>query len=126
MNKYKRGLAHGKNPVLIGNPDFKKETIHGLVPGTKVSQIGKTTGERGGKNSSSCRHTEFNPPVEYAGTISIDNHFYAGFKLPEKHKGQDIYLLFATGHDFPELLLQDIPGQSILIHKAVFKTVETA
>lgn len=120
-NDFSKVLVNKKFPVLIGNPVFNKEPMHGLIPGDKILSIGSRTGIRGGKKSSSCRVTNFEHPAEYCGTIFIDEYFYMAFRQFEQYNGKNVYLIYATDHNYPELILQDFKTSSILIHKAEFK-----
>lgn len=74
-----------------------------------------------GNTSSSSRIKDFDPPIEYSGTILIDKINYMAFLHNKKHNGENIYLLFVVDSEYPELLLQDMRSNGILIYKAIFK-----
>ena len=121
QDKYEKVLSNGKYPVLIGKPPLELIDIHGLKIGDKIIKIGGD-GIKGGKNSSSSRVIEFDKPIVYSGIIRLE-YFYMAFLHYEKCEGKNVYLLFMTDFDHDELILQDLPGLSILIHRAIFKKI---
>lgn len=124
--KYRKRLANGRYPVLLGAPPLKPDNHFGLKVGDRILQIG-SDGPKGGKNSSSARRYYFKESAIYSGIykdepdtflssgLEID---YCAFKIPEKYKGMPVFILFAICGD--ELLLQDFKTCGILIHKAKF------
>ena len=119
-------------PVLLGSPPLRKVKYLDLKPGTRVTKIGAPG--RNGKETSSNRVIEYDPPAIYAGRIILefqngDEHDYVAFKLdPESHKGDNVFQLFSPieadlGNGVrDELILQNFKALSILIYKAVFET----
>lgn len=104
--------------------DFINESKLGLNVGDKVLQIGRKT--KNGKYSSSCRIFRIEPYLIYQGLFFDGNDTYMAFKLPDRAL-VDATLLFAFIDDVPgvdpELILQDYDNNSILIFKAIFKTL---
>lgn len=125
--------AQGR-PVLLGAPQFQHRSLFGLEVGQQVVQIGELA--RSGKQTSSCRITTFTRPATYAGLFrgegGTKDTLYAAFLLhPSTIKGWNLFCppqpyfeLWAVSEEARELLLQDLIGLTIEIHRGVFTLAE--
>jgi hypothetical protein len=70
----------GGVPVIRGNPPIIKVAHYGLEVGTKVCQVGVPA--KSGCVTSSSRVDKWDPWIEYAGLVKIDDDTFMAFLLP--------------------------------------------
>ena len=117
MGNYIHCLENGKFPCLAGYPKFENREIFGLKVGDMIKKIGIPG--KNGKETSSCRITEFLEPARYAGTIHTRNDDWMAFTI--QVEGKPFHLLWGFSEEIGEIYRMDMIEQTIRIHKAIFE-----